>query len=397
MPTLRRDASSRAFEFTPTTKDPKVLRQELSGLGYLALEPPRDYEATMHTLREFLRMALVVELGTIPPYMTALYTIRPEAPWRAGEALRAIVVEEMLHLVLAANVLNAIGGKPVLYSRDVMIDYPKHLPFGIDRHEVGLLHFSEKAVDQGLQIEEPAEPDAARIIAAANARSDATFENVITIGEFYLIVESKLRAAVRAFGEERVFCGDPANQVGLTQYYYDGGGGIAKVGGLGEAVKAMRQIRDQGEGIARSIWTDPDVKPGDDPDDIVEVAHYYRFDELKRKRLYKHGDEPHDPTGEHIDVPFDRARVYETKANPKLADYKGTPEIHDHALAFNVAYCGLLRLVERALNGEPNLLLEAVPAMMTLRYRAEQLVRNPLPGGKGLHAGPTFEYADLSD
>src|SRR6202022_583086 len=102
----------------------------------------------------------------IPVDMTALYTNRPESPWPGSEAFRSIVVEEMLHLVLAANVLNAICGVPVLHSREMMIDYPAHLPFGIDAAKVALLHFSPEAVEQGLQIEEPAAPDVARLIRA---------------------------------------------------------------------------------------------------------------------------------------------------------------------------------------------------------------------------------------
>lgn len=388
---MARHAGPPAFEYTLAKKNEGAVRDDLEKLGYVRLAPPRDYDATMRSLRALLQAAIKVELGTIPPYMTALYTIRPEAPWQAAENLRSIVTEEMLHLVLAANVLNAIGGEPKVYSRDVMMRYPGKLPFGIDAATISLIHFSPEAVAQGLRIEQPAAPSARHIVKAAQAKDDETVENTLTIGEFYLLIESKLRAAVLAFGEARVFCGDRARQVTLTEYYYDGGGAIVTVTDLRSALKAMTKIRDQGEGFSETVWTVNKPKP----DELVEVAHYYKFDELNRGRAYVLGDKPGHPSGEKIVAPYDA--VYRTITDPTMASYADTPEIAEHARAFDRLYCELLRTVECAFAGEPNLLLAAVPTMMQLRDRAAQLVRNPMPGpqGHGLQAAPTFEYVPL--
>ena len=382
---------SPAFEYTLATNDAATLQADIERLGYVPLAPPQDYDATMRSLRALVQQAIKVELGTIPPYMTALYTIRPEAPWQAAENMRSIVIEGMLHLVLAANVLNAVGGVPKVYSRDVMMRYPGTLPFGIDGAPISLIHFSKEAVEQGLLIEHPAEPDAGRFVKAQQAENDAVVENTLTIGEFYLLIESKLRAAVAAFGEKRVFCGDRAHQVSLTQYYYDGGGGIVAVRDLDSAVKAMSEIRDQGEGFNETVWTATKPQPGE----LVEAAHYYKFDELQRGRAYRLGDKPGHPSGEKIVAPYDA--VYPTVTNPTMKSYAHAPEIAKHARAFDTVYCELLRTVERAFAGEPDLLLGAVPTMMELRDRAAQLVRNPMPEphGGGLHAGPTFEFVEL--
>jgi hypothetical protein len=43
--------------------------------------------------------------------------------------LRSISSEEMLHLSLAGNILKAIGGTPKLYCREIVPQFPGHLPF----------------------------------------------------------------------------------------------------------------------------------------------------------------------------------------------------------------------------------------------------------------------------
>lgn len=63
-----------------------------------------------------------------PPYLTALYSIPPGTNSEAYHILRAVVVAEMLHLTLAANILNAAcrtarristGGRFRLHGCDV--------------------------------------------------------------------------------------------------------------------------------------------------------------------------------------------------------------------------------------------------------------------------------------
>ena len=51
-----------------------------------------------------------MEHSTIPPYLWALYSIVPGRNSEAVEALSTVVVEEVLHLTLAANLPNAVGG-----------------------------------------------------------------------------------------------------------------------------------------------------------------------------------------------------------------------------------------------------------------------------------------------
>ena len=62
-------------------------------------------------LHRHLHAAMQLEHATIPPYLTALYSIHPGTNAAATQIVRAVAVEEMLHLTLAANVLNAVAGR----------------------------------------------------------------------------------------------------------------------------------------------------------------------------------------------------------------------------------------------------------------------------------------------
>lgn len=70
--------------------------------------------ATLDDLRRHLQWAIEVEHSTLPPYLTALYSLDPERNADAVQLISGVFVEEMIHLALAANLLNAVGGRPVL-------------------------------------------------------------------------------------------------------------------------------------------------------------------------------------------------------------------------------------------------------------------------------------------
>lgn len=64
--------------------------------------------SSLESLREHLQCAIELEHSTIPPYLCALYSIEPGRNLEAVEVICSVVVEEKLHLTLAANLLNAV-------------------------------------------------------------------------------------------------------------------------------------------------------------------------------------------------------------------------------------------------------------------------------------------------
>ena len=95
-------------------------------------------------LKRMLAAAIQLEHATIPPYLTALYSIHAETNIEATQVIRAVLVEEMLHMTLSANLLNAIGGHPNLLDDQFMPNYPALLPDGEKDFEVSIAKFDEE-------------------------------------------------------------------------------------------------------------------------------------------------------------------------------------------------------------------------------------------------------------
>lgn len=372
--------------------DAVALQTHFRQVGHVELEID-GLERELFQLRRYLQAALKLEHATIPPYLTALYSMKSEMPWQVVEIFRSVVVEEMLHMVLVANVLNAIGGHPVTDTPEFLPNYPSPLPYGIGDITVSLYGFSHQAVDQGLAIERPDTIDFNKLaLMAANTPDLEHVPPHLTIGEFYAFIGGKLHGLVKEYGPEKVFIGNPDKQIASDTFYYEGAGNVLPIYGPQDAERAFMAldvIRDQGEGANDDIWNgNVEVFHS-----FPEVAHYFRFNQVQEGRMYVPGDTVNSgPTGPELVVPWDAA--YKIATNPKISQYPVGSEVRRHADAFNRAYCDLLRDLHHAFNGQPNRLLQAVPRMFILKEAAQQLMRNPFPGREheGVNAAPTYEY-----
>src|SRR5215831_17355327 len=110
---------------------------------------------TVEQLHTYLYAAMQLEHATLPPYLTALYSIHPGSNPDARHVIRTVVVEEMLHLTLAANIMNAVGGTPDLTGADFVPKYPACLPDGETDFQVSRQAFSRECVKTFLDIERP--------------------------------------------------------------------------------------------------------------------------------------------------------------------------------------------------------------------------------------------------
>ena len=111
------------------------------------IQAPSTVIENVEQLKEYLQVAIQLEHAVIPPYLTAAYSAKIESNRDAIEIMLAVAKEEMLHLTLAANLLNAIGGQPDLISPDFVPHYPTHLPTGQDDFDVGIEKFSNHALE----------------------------------------------------------------------------------------------------------------------------------------------------------------------------------------------------------------------------------------------------------
>lgn len=364
-------------------------------------------------LRRLLRRAILVEHTTIPPYLTALYSLQEGTNLESVQVIRSVLVEEMLHMILAANVLNAIGGEPSVNDPRFIPSYPSNLLgllntrsamndatlddlLKIDAQsaqklsgmkgaqatlEVGIEKFSPDTIDVFLEIESP-------VPVGGEGSGNPT------IGSFYKIIIDgleRLEAEARAEGKS-IFDNSPERQQRQIhpEHYYGSGGQAIVVTNLRTARKALKEIVFQGEGFDPRFF-DKAVSIGS----YDEIGHYYRFNEIKQGRYYEEGDTPETgPTGATLRV--DWSKVYPMKPTPTLNDYRESAELQRLGKAFNQGYMRLLDKMQVAFTGEPDALQEAVVFMFELKYLAVELLKNPLPSS-GFNAGPIFGYLGETD
>lgn len=352
-------------------------------------------------LHAYLHTAMQLEHATIPPYLTALYSIRPQTNADATRVIRVVAVEEMLHLTLVANVLNAVGGTPDLTADGFVPTYPAHLPDGETDFEVSTQAFSPAAIETFLKIERPAvagadEVDRDAVVAggrfvdrerSSRALLPTVAETAVpedveeelhfySIGEFYLEIAEGIRRLHAEMGDA-LFSGDPARQVG-PDYYYSGGGALVPVVDLESAEAALELISEQGEGLGGAIY-----------DEEGELSHFYRFQQLLLGRYYQPGDESGAPSGPSLSVDWDA--VYPVATDPRLEDHPEGSDLHGAVLELSDTYGGFLQLLTDAFTGQPQLLQPAVGEMFRIKEFALQIMRQPMPDRPGVHAAPIFQ------
>ncbi|MFC9690199.1 ferritin-like protein [Kribbella sp. NPDC056951] len=330
---------------------------------------------SLASLREHLQWAVELEHATLPPYLCALYSLDPGVNEDAVEVISSVFVEEMIHLSLAANLLNAVGGEPRLDTPEMMPPYPRLLPHG--EVELRLLPFGPEALEMFLRLEKPEAPGA-----------PAEGDHYETIGQFYDAIEAGLLSLCDELGEDKVFTGDPARQVTAGPFHHTDGK-LGEVTDLKSALAALEEIVEQGEGTSSGgIWDGDRDFFHPDRD---EVAHYYRFEELKLGRRYQRGDTPQTgPTGDPVVV--NPGGVIPMQPNPQRS---ADPEIRAAQEAFDNTYCVVLYLLEQAFNGEPALIRDATRTMFALK--AEMLQLLALKEEDGTTPGPTFTYIAPDD
>jgi hypothetical protein len=318
--------------------------------------------------------AVKLEHATIPLYLYALYSLDPARNGAIAGIIRSVVIEEMLHMTLACNVLNALGGSPVIDRPDVLPTYPGPLPGGVQSElTVHLAPFSTGQLDAFMTVEEPETPLHFPVREALAAP-----EPPQTIGEYYNAIQRQIAAL-----GDGAFDGDRRKQVGP-----DTMDGAVVVTNVASAAAAIGVIVREGEGTTES----PLEAAGGDV-----VAHYYRFAEIHfGKRLIKNPDAgPATPPDQRYvyggaALPFDPAGVYPAPTDPKAANYPAGSAARQACDTFNYTYTGLLKTLHALFNGRPGLINAAIGLMMSLKQQAQDMMSGSNPAGPPV--GPSFEY-----
>jgi len=315
-----------------------------------------------------VQTAIDLEFATLPPYLYAKLTILPDTNAAALARLNAIVGQEMIHMCLACNIMNAIGGTPAIQPPH----YPGPLPGDVAGGlAIRLLPFSQAAMRQGMAIEEPSKPIDPPALKALRG------EPTVTIGEYYHLLDQALAALpASAWTAHR-------RQVDDAQFFQ---GQIFPVNDYADAHRAISQIVSEGEGTP--VSADGQGSPLDFQN---ELAHYYRFWEIERNQvLVKDSNPVGYAWGGALGV--DWGAVYPAIADPETHDFSHDSEAAQQAQAeCNRAFSATVNALSGAFCGASGGLGIAVRAMFDLRMAAIKALSTPLADGKEV-AGPAFIY-----
>jgi hypothetical protein len=153
-------------------------------------------------LRQALQSAVALEQSTLPLYTAAMLSLEVQN-YPTYNAIRSVLMEEMVHMAIAANMLAAIGGTPNI--RDLDPGYPRRgLPGGVEPDlEVGLARLSRPQLRNFMRLEAPF------FLLPEQYRA----ESYPTIDQLYVAIKDAI--ADNAYAVRRAFAvGGPANQVG---------------------------------------------------------------------------------------------------------------------------------------------------------------------------------------
>lgn len=337
-------------------------------------------------LHGLLQKALEVELFTIPPYLTALYSLKEDEKTNTNrnaqsvEIIRSVVMEEMLHATLVANLMNAVGATP-LVSPELSpalkrCYYPSKVPHVNMNLEISLSRFSKLVIENFRAIEAPEKPQ--------EWKESARRNKIHSIGHLYNIVLDHLVAVTNDLGERETFSGDSGRQIEWGQYY-GGGGRVIKVKDLITAKMVISEVAQQGEGRVNVTNLTGDQLLFHQPD---EVAHYYRFEQILAGHYYnRYDDLSLSPSGRRLLV--DWLEVYDIRPFDRRKS-KGPTGLDELLRTFDRTYCGLMRMIHEGFNGNPRLFGNATDIMQKLKVDTVSLMQVDI--GHGTTCAPPFWF-----
>jgi hypothetical protein len=305
-----------------------------------------------------------------------------EAIERWRNTLLLVAKQEMLHLAINCNLVNSLGASPHL-SRPNLPQPARHYPSGV---RLTLLPFGEQALRHFLYLERPEGmdfDDADGLVAVDRAvpvmreqEIAPHLQEFATVGHLYRSIEAGFRHLAEKMGEDNLFVGSAAGQVGGDLF---GWPQLRPITCVDDVVQAIETIVEQGEG-PRGDWRD---------------AHFGRFvgvlDEYLAMREANPGVEFARPVLPALVRPPENGEPVDLITDPNSAAV---------ADLGNVAYEVLLQLLYRLLsrideNDEQMKILSQVAVGImfdVIEPLSEILTTLPVgPEHPGRTAGPSFE------
>lgn len=312
-------------------------------------------------LKTMVQFAVGLELSTIPPYLTALWSIKDTSTSPAPDVILPIALQEMLHMGTACNILTSLGATPSIADPKVVPIYPGHMPGGV--HPALWIQLrplsKELLADTFMPIEEPESGPVKYALGQAYP----------TIGAFYTAIQECIKKL-----PPEIFTGERQLVIGRSDFP------LTAVKTQADALAAIEMIKSQGEGTSSS--------PLYGPDPTADMSHYYLFGELYHEHLLVPvpGKDAWEYTGDELPFPAP-GDIYPMAPIPA----GGYPE----STAFDGVYSKMLRQLESAwrLGGSEGAaqLTAAQMTMSSLGTLAVALMQQKI-GQSELTYGPCFRY-----
>ncbi len=365
--------------YMPVTRDMSENKRTTLQNWLLQPEPKYMNLSSREELCRALQFAIELEHSTIPVYLAALYSIKPGRNVYVAATIRSVVIEEMLHMALMANLLLSIGGSPNIGTPGFIPWYPGPLPGGVG---TGLIARLRKcSIDQIRDVFMAIETPGTIAILENNEAipGGPTEKTPYTIGWFYKQISCALTAQKDSLKFGQNMDKQPEGwQFEKTKLF--------KIDSFAKAEQAIKIIVEQGEGEGA-------FDPSDE--EHMELAHYYKFAEIVvGRRLVscgtdEKGQEQFSYTGSA--VPFEEDGVYNMMDDPVLAEYPDGSRARVLGESFADTYQTMLNNLHVAFNGKPETLGNAVGMMYTLSAQARELMQTPSGRDDGTTAGIAFQ------
>jgi hypothetical protein len=224
---------------------------------HLAIHPEKR---DLDWIKTALQAAIELEHSTLPLYLSGMFSLETQN-YTTYNLIRGVVMEEMVHMAIACNLLSIMGGTPEI--KNLNPGFPGYgLPGGAepDIHAV-LAKLSKKQLKNYLRVEMPdfLLPD------------EYKSETYPTIGRLYHAIKKALEqnneavtAAMKAGGSSN----QVGDDIGFTTFAYNEG-----KDSLNQLYAGVEEILEQGEG---NSLHNLHAGPGSEG----EPSHYARFAEI---------------------------------------------------------------------------------------------------------------------
>jgi hypothetical protein len=245
---------------------------------------------TKALVQEHAQAAAAVELYTLPLYITAMTSVI-DSRSEACTIIRSVVIEEMLHLQLAANLCAALDAPPGFRPPQYGADVPYIKPYDPETGERGFLNamlgpLDDERLNTMLDIENPEEIPEGLIVDHRTPQHPYS-----SIGEMY----DGLMVGIKQVGTEQFRWSTQHQQAHWPEQNFP-----QIIASYADARNAVQVVTNQGEGhiltemLKSPPWTEKSfpVPPyyrlmhePKDPEPYNGYAHFGRFLKLKMSEL----------------------------------------------------------------------------------------------------------------